>query len=107
MGHFLRLLIGLKPRQTLVLGRPVPPALQRWTPLVIRHDRRVSAGIFALKSKAKTADLVYRLAIWKAFQSPKSHEWIVSMSLFPDEIDPALRLLADCRRELPLKAEGA
>ncbi len=102
MGNFFRLLVGLKPRQSFVLGRPVPPSVIRWQPLAVQHDRRISAGIFAQKSKSKTSPLVYRLVIWKAYQMPKSTKWIVSTSLFPDEIDPAIRLMEDCRRQLAL-----
>ena len=100
MIRFLRLLIGLKPKSTFVLGRPVPPSLRRSTPLIVRHDRRISAGIFTQPPKKKGGDTVYRLAVWKSYQT-KLGRWVVSTSFFPDEIDPALRLLDDCRRSLP------
>lgn len=106
VSSFLRLIIGLSPKPTFVLGRPVPPALRRWTPLSVQHDRRVSAGIFAQRASSKSSPTVYRIAIWKAFQHPSTTKWIVTTTLFPDEIDPALRLLDECRRALPL-TDGA
>jgi hypothetical protein len=60
----------------------------------------LSAGIFTEPPRKKGGDKIYRLAVWKSYQS-KTGQWIVSTSFFPDEIDPALRLLGDCRQALP------
>ena len=46
MNRFLRLLIGLKPKSTFASGRPIPANLRNATPLIVKHDRRLSAGIF-------------------------------------------------------------
>lgn len=100
MFQFLRLVIGLKPPSTLVFGRPIPPSLRQTTPVVVKHDRRLSAGIFTEPPRKPGGDTVYRLALWKSSQT-KSGRWVVSTSFSPDEIDPALRLLGECRQALP------
>lgn len=100
MIRLLRLVIGLKPKSAFVFGRPVPPSLRKATALIVKHDRRLSAGIFTEPPRKKGGDTVYRLAMWKSYQTPLGR-WVVSTSFFPDEIDPALRLLDDCRRSLP------
>ncbi len=98
--RFLRFMVGIKPKQNFVLGRPVPPSLRKATVLVVKHDRRVSAGIFFEPPRKTGGDKVYRLSVWKSYQM-KTGKWVVSTGFFPDEIDPALRLLEDCRRSLP------
>lgn len=100
MLRLLRLVIGIRPKSTFILGRPVPASMRKAKPLVVRHDRRLSAGIFSEPPRRKGSDSVYRLAVWKSYQTPLGR-WVVSTSFFPDEIDPALRLLDDCRRSLP------
>jgi hypothetical protein len=100
MLKLLRLVIGLKPTSAFVLGRPIPPGLRRATPIVVKHDRRISAGIFTEPPRKKGGDRIFRLSVWKSYQT-KRGEWVVSTSFFPDEIDPALRLLSECRQALP------
>lgn len=99
--RFLRFLTGISARPHLVLGRPIPPGLHKWKPLMVKHDHRISAGIFSHSSRSKTAKTVYRAIVWKSFQKSPGGRWAVSTSLFPDELDPALRLLDECRRALP------
>lgn len=98
--RFLRFITGVKPKPTFVLGRPIPPSLRRATPVSLKHDRRISAGIFSEPPRKEGGDKVYRLAVWKSYQTP-AKRWQVSTSFFPDEIDPALRLLEECRRSMP------
>ncbi len=98
--RFFRFLTGIQPRSMMVHGRPVPPGVRKATPLVVRHDRRLSAGFFVEGPRKKGKDKAYRLVVWKSYQN-KVGKWIVSTSFFPDEIDPALRLLEECRRNMP------
>lgn len=100
MLRLVRFLLGVKPRQNFILGRPIPPSLRKATALVVKHDRRVSAGIFTEPPRKNGGDKVYRLAVWKSYQL-KTGKWAISTGFFPDEIDPALRLLEDCRRSMP------
>src|SRR5207244_2849253 len=103
---FLRAIIGLSSKTPLFLGRPVPPGMHSWQALAVVHDRRLSAGIFTKPAKSKTAGCVYCLVTWKSFQD-KAGRWHVSTALFPDEIDPALMLLQECRRRMAMTTTAA
>ena len=98
--RFFRFIAGVKTKPTFILGRPIPASLRKATVLVVKHDRRVSAGIFTEPPRKTGGDKVYRLAIWKSYQLTTG-KWVLSTGFFPDEIDPALRLLDDCRRSMP------
>lgn len=102
MVRFLSFLIGgyrgRKPK--FLLGRPIPPSVRNSEALAVKHDRRISAGIFSDAPKKKGKDRSYRLVVWKSYQN-KTGQWQTSTSFFPDEIDPALRLLNECRQALP------
>lgn len=103
---FLRAIVGLSPKSHLLLGRPVPHHLLRWQVVTMVHDRRLSAGIFMQPSRSKTAGQQYCLATWKSYQD-KTARWHVTTSLFPDEIDPSLMLLQECRRRMMMTPVGA
>jgi len=81
----------------MLLGKPVPQQFRRFKPLAVAHDRRLTAGIFAVPVKQGPA---FKLGLWKSWRDPKTNKWIVSTTFYADELDPALRLLAECRRQL-------
>ena len=64
-------------------------------PVAAAHDRRLTAAIFAVKKEGP-----FKIALWKAWQDPKTKKWIHSSSFYPDEIDPMLRLLQEVRRKM-------
>ncbi len=80
-------------------GRLLPSSLKGCTPVVIIHDRRLSAGIFELRRKRKSSSPVYRLVAWKTFRLRSGTECATTV-LHRDEIDPALALLAKCGERL-------
>ena len=76
-------------------GRILPSSLRGCTPVVIVHDRRLSAGIFEMRRKRKRSNPVYRLVTWKTYRLRSGTECATTV-LHRDEIDPALALLAKC-----------
>lgn len=81
-------------------GRLLPASLQGCTPVVIMHDRRISAGIFELRRrKRKSSNPVYHLVAWKTYRLRSGTERATTV-LHRDEIDPALALLAKCGERL-------
>ena len=84
-------------------GRLLPSSLQGCTPVVIMHDRRLSAGIFELRRrKRKSSNPAYRLVAWKTYRLRSGTERATTV-LHRDEIDPALALLAKCGERLAVQ----
>ena len=80
-------------------GRLLPTSLHGCTPVVIMHDRRLSAGIFEMRRNRKSSSPVYRLVAWKTYRLSTGTERATTV-LHRDEIDPALALLARCGERL-------
>ena len=99
LRHLLRAVIGLPTRRTLD-GRPMPAAVEDAKPVVVIHDRRLSAGIFAMQRR-KNAAIQYRIIAWRTYADRQGRER-ATMNLHRDEVDPVLRLLAECAQRLPV-----
>lgn len=95
----LRAVIGLPTVHTLE-GRPLPGAADGCKVVAVAHDRRLSAGVFRMPSKAKKAPPRYKIIAWRTYRDGRSHERATT-TLFRDEIDPVLRLLQQCGDRLP------
>jgi hypothetical protein len=93
----LRAVIGLPTRRTLD-GRPLPVTVENAKPVVVVHDRRLSAGIFAVERR-KNVPVHYRIVAWRTYADRQGRER-ATMNLHRDEVDPVLRLLAECTQRL-------
>ncbi len=82
-------------KPSLLLGKPVPNAYRRMKAVAASHDRRLTAAIFEVKKGGP-----FKIALWKAWQDPKTKKWIHSSSFYPDEIDPLLRMLQEVRHHM-------
>jgi hypothetical protein len=76
-------------------GKLLPQSVHGCLPVVVMHDRRLSAGIFEVRSYRQSKAKVYRLAVWRTYQLRSGTER-ATMQLHRDELDPALALLAKC-----------
>ncbi len=98
-GTLLRGVFGLSRRATLD-GRAFPDSLRGCTPVVVVHDRRLSAGIFALSRKRRKSGKLYRIVAWRTYRDKKGTE-CASTALYRDELDPVLRLIQQCVERMP------
>lgn len=80
-------------------GKPLPQSVVGWTPTVVAHDRRLSAGIFE-KRRSRKAVPRYRIVVWRTYQDRKARQERATTTLFRDEIDPVIRLLVECAERL-------
>ena len=83
-------------------GRLLPSSLKGCAPVVVVHDRRLSAGIFEPRRKRRSSNPVYRLVAWKTYRLRSGTERATTV-LHRDEIDPAIALLAKSGERLALK----
>jgi hypothetical protein len=97
LHQLFRRVLGLKVRTTCD-GRPLPAALEDAVPMVVVHDRRLTAGVFE-HPRRKGAPSHYRVVAWRTYADKRGREH-ATLSLHRDEVDPALRLLAECALKL-------
>ncbi len=97
--HLLRAVIGLSTRPTPD-GRALPAAVEGAKPVVVVHDRRLSAGIFATQRR-KNAAIHYRIVAWRTYADLQGNERATT-NLHRDEVDPVLRILSECAQRLPV-----
>ncbi len=95
-GFFARL-FG-RPSKALLLSKPVPKQYRGLKVAAVAHDRRLTAAIFDTTKRGKAT--TFKFALWKCWQDAKSKKWIISTNFYADELDPMLRLMTDCRRQL-------
>jgi hypothetical protein len=86
-------------RSPLLLGKPVPKQYRGLKPLAVAHDRRLTAAIFAVQKRTSSSS-AFKIGLWKSWRDAKRGQWIMSTTFYADELDPALRVLADCRKQL-------
>ena len=97
LSSLVRAVFGLSGPSTLD-GRPLPQSVRGWRAVVVVHDRRLSAGIFALRRR-KSAGL-YRIVAWRTYRGKTGNEQATS-TLHRDELDPVSRLIQQCAERMP------
>ncbi len=80
----------------MIDGRPVPENLRSCKAVAVVHDRRLSAGIFEMPRKNRREVPRYRVVVWRTYRDGKTKRERASTTLYRDEVDPALRLVAQC-----------
>lgn len=79
-------------------GTALPVSVSGWKPVAITQDRRLCAGVF-VRSKRRRKP-VYRIVVWKTYRD-KSGVEKASTILYPDQVDPSLRLVAQLSERMP------
>ena len=94
LTSLIKAVCGLRTERRLD-GKLLPAAARDCKPLAVAHDRRLSAGIFAVRAKRSKDSPQYRLIAWRTYRTRTGKERATTL-LYRDEIDPALALLAKC-----------
>lgn len=99
LRSLFRAVVGLSAPRTLD-SRPLPSSAIGLQPVAVVHDRRLSAGVFAVpRKKSKTP--LYRLIVWRTYRDAKGKE-SATVNLFRDEVDPAFRLMQQAVERIPM-----
>ena len=89
---------GLSKPHELNDGTALPVSVSGWTPVAVTQDRRLCAGVF-VRSKRRRKP-VYRIVVWKTYRDKSGVEKASTM-LYPDQVDPTLRLVAQLSERMP------
>lgn len=99
LTYLFKSVCGLSTQRRLD-GRLLPASAQGCKPVVIVHDRRLSAGVFEVRRRGrKSKTPLYRVAVWRTYRLRSGTERATTQ-LFRDELDPALALLAKCAERM-------
>ena len=83
-------------RAATLNGRPVPQSVRGLKAIAVAYDRRLGVGIFEMRRKNRRASCRYRLVVWRTYRDGKTKRERASTTVFRDEIDPIVRLVAQC-----------
>ena len=97
-SRLIRGVIGLNRRPKTLNGVPVPESLRGYKAVATASDRFLHVGIFACRRK-KTC--VYRIVAWRTYRDRKTGKLRATTTLYRDQIDPLVRLVAQCGERLP------
>ena len=98
LKSLMKAVCGLTKPLRLSDGTAIPVSVEGWKPVAVVQDRRLCAGVFA-KGKRRRKP-VYRVICWRTYRDRNGVEK-ASTVLFPDQVDPSLRLVSQLSERMP------
>lgn len=99
ISYLLKRVCGLDPTRKLD-GRLIPDSLRHYKPVVVMHDRRISAGIFSPARRRRKSVPKFRVVAWRTYQIRGVEK--TSMTLHRDELETAVSLMNRCSERLSI-----
>lgn len=97
-SQLIKAVCGISSTFALGDGTPIPASLHGWQPVAVVQDRRLCAGVF-LRSRQRGKG-TYRVVVWRTYKDRSGKE-NASASLYRDQVDPALALVAMLEKRMP------
>ncbi|TWT60963.1 hypothetical protein [Rubinisphaera italica] len=98
ISSLVKAVCGLSKPLKLADGTALPSSTAGWKPIAVTQDRRLCAGVFA-KAKRRRKP-IFRIIVWRTYRDATGNEK-ASTVLYPDQVDPTLRLVAQLNERMP------